>query len=277
MRTAGFRIATGFVGTPLVMDALTATGHVDVAYRLLLQTGCPSWLYPVTMGATTVWERWDSMLPDGSVNPGEMTSFNHYALGAVVDWLHRAVAGLAPVAPGYREIEVHPEPTASLTRAAARHLTPYGEASVAWQRQDGQFHLDVLIPVGATATVHVPGEAEPVAVARGAHSWRVPDPAAPTAPGGIATVREVLDAPSLWAAVVDAAVRTGAAPKGEAQVASRLAPYLDAPASELARGLLPGETAGALPALSVELNAILPGSRRSPDDGAAPAVDQVFS
>ncbi|MGL1682664.1 hypothetical protein ACSTIO_23860, partial [Vibrio parahaemolyticus] len=84
-----------FVGTPLVADALTDGGHLAAAERLLLQTECPSWLYPVTMGATTVWERWDSMLPDGSVNPGEMTSFNHYALGAVADWLHRTVAGLA--------------------------------------------------------------------------------------------------------------------------------------------------------------------------------------
>ena len=96
MRTAGFRISTGFVGTPLMTDALTDAGHLDLAYRLLLQTGCPSWLYAVTMGATTVWERWDSMLPDGSINPGEMTSFNHYALGAVADWLHRTVAGPGP-------------------------------------------------------------------------------------------------------------------------------------------------------------------------------------
>ena len=76
-----------------VLDALTTTGHLDEAYALLTQTECPSWLYPVTMGATTVWERWDSMLPDGSVNPGEMTSFNHYALGSVADWLHRTIGG----------------------------------------------------------------------------------------------------------------------------------------------------------------------------------------
>ncbi len=81
VREGGYRIGTGFVGTPLVTDALTDAGHLDAAERLLFQTECPSWLYPVTMGATTVWERWDSLLPDGSVNPGEMTSFNHYALG----------------------------------------------------------------------------------------------------------------------------------------------------------------------------------------------------
>ena len=89
----GYRIATGFVGTPLVCDALTDHGYTTAAYRLLLQTECPSWLYPVTMGATTIWERWDSMLPDGSINEGEMTSFNHYALGAVADWMHRSLAG----------------------------------------------------------------------------------------------------------------------------------------------------------------------------------------
>ena len=93
---SGYRISTGFAGTPYICDALTGTGHLDDAYRLLLQRECPSWLYPVTMGATTVWERWDSMLPDGSINPGEMTSFNHYALGAVADWMHRTIGGIAP-------------------------------------------------------------------------------------------------------------------------------------------------------------------------------------
>jgi alpha-L-rhamnosidase len=100
VRESGYHIATGFVGTPIVCDALSRAGEVDVAYNLLLQRECPSWLYPVTMGATTIWERWDSMRPDGTINPGEMTSFNHYALGAVADWLQRSVGGLAPAAPG---------------------------------------------------------------------------------------------------------------------------------------------------------------------------------
>ncbi len=83
VRESGYRISTGFVGTPLICDALCHVGAYETAFRLLTQRECPSWLYPVTMGATTIWERWDSLLPDGSVNPGEMTSFNHYALGAV--------------------------------------------------------------------------------------------------------------------------------------------------------------------------------------------------
>jgi Bacterial alpha-L-rhamnosidase 6 hairpin glycosidase domain len=112
-----YRMGTGFLGTPVICDALTAAGQLDTAYALLMQRGCPSWLYPVTMGATTIWERWNSMLPDGSINPGQMTSFNHYALGAVADWIHRTVAGLAPAAAGYRAgCASAPAPAAFLPR-----------------------------------------------------------------------------------------------------------------------------------------------------------------
>jgi alpha-L-rhamnosidase len=151
------RIATGFAGTPAVSDALSSTGHVDAAYDLLLQTEPPSWLYAVTQGATTIWERWDSLLPDGTVNPGSMTSFNHYALGAVADWLHRVVAGLAPAAPGYREILVRPRPGGGLTWATAEHVTPYGLAGVAWRLEDERLVVDVTIPTGVTGRLDLPG------------------------------------------------------------------------------------------------------------------------
>ncbi|WP_438822278.1 family 78 glycoside hydrolase catalytic domain [Kineococcus terrestris] len=159
---AGHRIATGFAGTPFVTDALTLTGHLDDAYRLLLQTECPSWLYPVTMGATTVWERWDSMLPDGTVNPGEMTSFNHYALGAVADWVHRTVAGLAPLEPGYRRSLVAPRPGGGLTWARGALQTPHGRLAVAWEFADGpdggrELVVDVEVPAGTSALVRLPG------------------------------------------------------------------------------------------------------------------------
>ncbi|MFJ3772306.1 family 78 glycoside hydrolase catalytic domain [Streptomyces sp. NPDC090075] len=262
VRAGGFRISTGFVGTPLVTDALDSTGHTDVAYRLLLQTGCPSWLYPVTMGATTVWERWDSMLPDGSINPGDMTSFNHYALGAVADWLHRGVAGLAPAAPGYRRISVRPHPTTALTSASARHLTSYGEAFVGWERADGRFRLDVRVPVGATAQVHLPGSAEPVLVGHGEHHWVVPDPVEPSNGSAAATtVRDVLDDPTAWSAVVSAAVETGLAPRGEAQAAAGLSGYLDAPAGALAGALIPQDLHPGADAFQQAVNAIInPGS-----------------
>ncbi|MFG2971124.1 family 78 glycoside hydrolase catalytic domain [Streptomyces sp. NPDC048288] len=242
VRTSGFRIATGFVGTPLVTDALTSTGHADVAHRLLLQTACPSWLYPVTMGATTIWERWDSMLPDGSINPGEMTSFNHYALGAVADWLHRKVAGLAPAAPGYREIAVAPEPPAVLTSASARHLTPYGEARVAWERVDGTMRVNVVVPVGTTAHVRLPGVDGTETVGHGEHVFEVPDPVAADADARpVATVRDLFDDPELWTAIIDAAVETGVAPGGEEQVAVLCATRLDDEVFGLAHAVAPPE------------------------------------
>ncbi|WP_017627288.1 glycoside hydrolase family 78 protein [Nocardiopsis chromatogenes] len=172
VRDRGHRIGTGFLGTPPVCDALTDTGHVDTAYRLLFERSCPSWLYQVDMGATTVWERWDGLLPDGSVNPGEMTSFNHYALGAVADWLHRTVAGLAPAAPGYRRLLVRPRPGGGLTRAAAAHETPYGRAEVAWRLHEGRLTVDVTVPEDTRAAVDLPGAA-PTEVGPGAHTFRV--------------------------------------------------------------------------------------------------------
>jgi alpha-L-rhamnosidase len=260
VRSSGFRISTGFVGTPLIMDALTSSGHLDTAYRLMLQTGCPSWLYAVTMGATTVWERWDSMLPDGSINPGEMTSFNHYALGAVADWLHRTVAGLAPAAPGYRELLVRPAPARDLTAASARHRTPYGDTEVSWERSEGRFRLQVVVPVGATATVHVPGRSEPVLVGHGTHTWEAGDPVAVDGPlPAQATVRDVLDHEESWRHVVAAAVETGVA-SDDAQAASRLQAFLDAPSSQLIdalASLLP-LNAESKRALHARLDSLLP-------------------
>lgn len=172
---ASNRISTGFVGTPLVSDALSSTGDVSRAYDLLLERGCPSWLYQVDMGATTIWERWDAMLPDGTVNPGTMTSFNHYALGAVADWLHRVVAGLAPAEPGYRSISFAPRPGGGLTHASARHRSPYGDVAIAWRLEGGELVVETTVPTGATATLDLPGH--PV-VAQGPGTHRVAVPVA---------------------------------------------------------------------------------------------------
>jgi alpha-L-rhamnosidase len=173
VRRNGYRIGTGFVGTPLVCDALVDAGLVDDAYLLLLQERCPSWLYPVSMGATTVWERWDSMLPDGTINPGDMTSFNHYALGAVADFLQRVVAGLAPAEPGYRRLLVRPRPGGGLVEAAASLRTHHGEASVRWQRYDDRLSVEVGVPHGCSATVDLPGQ-QPATLSSGRHRLDVP-------------------------------------------------------------------------------------------------------
>jgi alpha-L-rhamnosidase len=172
VRDSNYHITTGFVGTPLLCDALCSVGEYDAAFRLLIQKECPSWLYPVTMGATTIWERWDSLRPDGSINPGEMTSFNHYALGAVADWLHRTVAGLAPAAPGYRRLDIHPVPGAGLTSARARHNTPYGMAESSWVLEDGQMTVDIVVPPNTTASVTLPGQTgESFEIGSGNYRW----------------------------------------------------------------------------------------------------------
>jgi alpha-L-rhamnosidase len=200
------------VGTPIIQDALTETGHADVAARLLLQTGVPSWLYAVTMGATTIWERWDSMLPDGSINPGEMTSFNHYAFGAVADWLHRTVAGLAPDTHGYRRLRVAPVPIAGLDRAATRFETAYGMAEAGWTAQDGQLVVRAVVPPNTTAVVVLPGRSggaggTEVEVGSGHHEWTVPDPRDRSVPPPVtlgSTLGAVADDPEAFATVLAA-------------------------------------------------------------------------
>lgn len=174
VRASGFHIGTGFVGTPIILDALTSTGHDETAERLLMQTENPSWLYPVTMGATTIWERWDSMLEDGSINPGEMTSFNHYAFGAVADWMHRRLAGLAPETAGYRRIHIEPLPLPALSFARAHLDSPYGPIRAGWTRSpDGTVVVEAAIPPGTTATVVLPDGRAPFAVGSGSHRWTV--------------------------------------------------------------------------------------------------------
>ena len=157
---SGYHISTGFAGTPFITDALTKTGHLDSAYQLLMQRECPSWLYPVTMGATTVWERWDSMLPDGSINPGEMTSFNHYALGAVADWMHRTVGGIAPLEPGYAKVLVAPRAGGGLTWAKTSLDTPHGTVTVSWTADAGTVTVEAELPEGVTGVLSLPGRAD---------------------------------------------------------------------------------------------------------------------
>jgi alpha-L-rhamnosidase len=176
VESADYRMTTGFLGTPLICDALCEVGRVEDAFRLLLQTECPSWLYQVTMGATTIWERWDSILPDGRVNPGEMTSFNHYAFGAIVDWLHRAVAGVEAAEPGYRLVRIRPRLGRGITWASARHRTPYGTTSVTWSSDNGNFRLEIDVPPNTAAEIHLPGTLTPIDVLSGRHQFSVAVP-----------------------------------------------------------------------------------------------------
>ena len=169
IRLQQFRVATGFAGTPIILHALSRTGHSQLAYRMLLEGQCPSWMYAISMGATTIWERWDSMLPDGSINPGEMTSFNHYALGSVVNWLHEVVAGLSPLEPGYKVIQIKPVPGGDITSAKVELLSPYGKIRCQWHLDGDSFSLDVTIPPNTTAVVIMPGEEVKKRIGAGQH------------------------------------------------------------------------------------------------------------
>ncbi len=151
-----YRLGTGFLGTPGICRVLSDHGREDIAYRLLLQKECPSWLYPVTHGATTIWERWDAIQPDGSINPGEMLSFNHYAYGAVGAWLYGTVAGLQRIEPGWRRFRVAPRPGGGLQWAEAHHESPCGPIDVRWELHGNRLELEVGVPAGTTAEVVLP-------------------------------------------------------------------------------------------------------------------------
>lgn len=151
-------LTTGFLGTPYLCQVLTRFGYANVAYDLLLQKSYPSWLYPVTMGATTIWERWDGIKPDGSFQTPDMNSFNHYAYGAIGDWMYREVAGIDTDVenPGYKLIRIRPHVTDKLSFAKAELETYYGKVASAWENIAGKLSLNVEIPVNTTAIVYIP-------------------------------------------------------------------------------------------------------------------------
>ena len=158
IRRRGTQLTTGFVGASYLCPVLARFGYLDVGYDLLMRQEYPSWLYPVTQGATTIWERWDGIRPDGSFQDPEMNSFNHYAYGAIGDWLYRVVAGLDtdPSAPGYRRAIVRPRPGGGLGWAYAAHQTMLGEYTAGWSQSEGRMRVAVTVPANGHAEVHLP-------------------------------------------------------------------------------------------------------------------------
>ena len=154
----GYHLSTGFLGTPYLCHVLSRFGYTSVAYRLLMQDTYPSWLYPVKMGATTIWERWDGIRPDSSFQTPGMNSFNHYAYGAIGDWMYRVVAGMDTYEddPGYHHSRIEPHPGGGLTAAAANLQTGYGLLSSHWQLNNDTLSLDLVIPANTTSTVFIP-------------------------------------------------------------------------------------------------------------------------
>lgn len=151
-------LTTGFVGTPLLCKTLSEHGYDELAFMLLNRKDYPSWLYPVTQGATTIWERWDGQKPDGTFQDVGMNSFNHYAYGAIGEWLYRYVAGMDidPENPGYKHILLAPHPGGGLTNAGVEFSSVYGKVKSAWKLDGNDFVYDVTVPANTTATVTLP-------------------------------------------------------------------------------------------------------------------------
>lgn len=151
-------LTTGFLGTPVLCKALSDYGYLDEAYMLLNRKEYPSWLYPVTQGATTIWERWDGQKPDGSFQDVGMNSFNHYAYGAIGDWMYSVVAGVEidPKAPAYKHILIEPHPGGRLKEAKASVESMYGHVESGWQIADGKLRVTVVVPANTTATIRLP-------------------------------------------------------------------------------------------------------------------------
>ena len=163
-------LATGFIGTPHLLFALSDNGYADIALKLLTQKTYPSWLYPVLNGATTIWERWDGWSSEKGFQDPDMNSFNHYAYGAVGQWIYSRLAGLDTDSPGYKHLVIRPIPAdgVGITHAKATLVTPYGIASSGWKIQDGQMIIDVVVPPNTTATLYLAGR-QPEHVEAGTH------------------------------------------------------------------------------------------------------------
>ena len=160
-------LSTGFLGTPLLLRVLTENGQIDLAYKLLLQTSFPSWLYPVTQGATTMWERWDSWNEERGFGDVSMNSFNHYAYGAVADWFYETICGIRPVtddpaARGFKRFRLEPMPGKELKSASASYLSSYGKIESAWERKENELVWSFTVPCNTTAEVVFPCPADRV-------------------------------------------------------------------------------------------------------------------
>ncbi|KAK1702296.1 alfa-L-rhamnosidase [Colletotrichum lupini] len=178
-----YLVGTGFAGTPPLGFALRDIGATEDFYRMLLQTRVPSWLYQVVQNGTTTWERWDSLLANGSVNPGEMTSFNHYAFGSVANWMHQVIGGIAPAEPGWKRITVAPIPGGNITSADSKYISPYGEVKVQWWFENNEeenavhrngFHMVVEIPPNTKADITMPNGGKSTEVGSGYYEFHDP-------------------------------------------------------------------------------------------------------
>ncbi len=152
----GWRMATGFIGTPYLLHVLSENGYTDIAYRLLFQEKSPSWLYSVNHGATTMWEHWDCIKENGSFWSSEMNSFNHYAYGAVFDWIFGVACGIKPIEPAYKKISIEPHPSKDLGFVKCTLKTRNGVIQLHWYYKGNRAFYEISIPEGITACLKLP-------------------------------------------------------------------------------------------------------------------------
>ncbi len=152
----GYRVVTGFIGTPYLLFALSDNGYHDTACRVLSNREFPGWLYEVDMGATTVWERWNSLLPDGTPNPDGMNSYNHYAYGSVMEFVYRRIAGIEAREAGFRKVRIEPKPCAGLDMVKAEYESVYGKIAAGYERQGEKVIFWTEIPKEVESEIVLP-------------------------------------------------------------------------------------------------------------------------
>lgn len=151
LKECGIQLKTGFVGTPYLLHVLSNYSYADLAYSLLLRESYPSWLYPITKGATTIWEHWDGILENGDFWSADMNSYNHYAYGAVADWVYSVSAGIKTVEefPGYEKVLIAPTPDKRIDWLKASLETKHGLIRSEWKKVNNQWRYEIETPVDA--------------------------------------------------------------------------------------------------------------------------------
>ncbi len=170
VKVHNYTLSTGFIGTTYLMFALADNSYMDTAQKVLMNNGYPGWLYEVDMGATTVWERWNSLMPDGTPNPDGMNSYNHYAYGSVMEFVVKRIAGLQPTAAGYKKVKIAPKPCKGLAEIKAEYDSASGKIVSGYKQTDGKIIFFAEIPEGVEAEIILPDE-QPLTVKSGKYEY----------------------------------------------------------------------------------------------------------
>ncbi len=170
VKVHNYTLCTGFIGTTYLLYALADNGYFETACKVLMNNGYPGWLYEVDMGATTVWERWNSLMPDGTPNPDGMNSYNHYAYGSIMEFVVKRIAGVQPVEAGYKKIKIAPNPCKGLAEVKAEYQSVSGKITAGYKQKDGKIAFFAEIPEGVEAEIDLPNE-QPMTVKGGKYEF----------------------------------------------------------------------------------------------------------